>query len=292
MINSEIIQAATGIEVDFARVDGIGDLYAGHVDSIISYLVRDELLPILNYNDRISHVFCTSRISSLLPTHVFAIVCDDPTWAFFSVIDYLAASREYGESIIDPTSSTEGSWIATSGVQIGPRAKVEHFCSVFESTTIGADTLVRSGAAIGLDTFQHQRTTHGIISPRHDGCLKIGERAEIGANCSISRGFSYRDTIIGDDVKIDSNVSISHGVKIGKGSIICAGAMILGHSTIGENVFVGPGATVRNRVSIENGARVSIGSVVTQDVPNGKTVTGNFAVPHEDWLAFMKEISK
>lgn len=292
MITPKIVLAATGIYSDFSDVAGIGDLYANHLDGILSYVARDELIPVLNWNDRIRHVFCTPSVSSLLPQHARPIVCDDPIWAFFSLVDYLARSRVFVNSAIDPTSSTEGSWVAPLGVQIGPRAKLQQFCSVYESTTIGADTCVRSGASIGLDTFQHQRTTRGMISPSHDGSLIIGERVEIGANCSISRGFSYRNTIIGDDVKIDCNVSISHGVKIGKGSIICAGALIMGHSTLGENVFVGPGSTVRNRLVIEDGARVSIGSVVTRNVPIGKTVTGNFAVPHENWLAFIKEISK
>lgn len=292
MINSEVVYKSTGIEANVKNVEGIGDLYAKHVASIISYVVKEDLIPVLDWNKNISYVFCVPRVASLLPAHVSPIVCDDPTWAFFSVVDYLAASREHKDNFIDPTSVTAGSFMAPKGVRVGPRTKLEHFCSVYESTTIGADSIVRSGAAVGLDTFQHQRTTRGIISPRHDGSLFIGNRVEIGANCSISRGFSYRDTIIADDVKIDCNVSISHGVQIGKGSIICAGALILGHSRLGENVFVGPGATVRNRVSIDDGARVSIGSVVTRDVPTGKTVTGNFAVPHEDWLMFMKQLTK
>lgn len=292
MINSKTIREATGVECDVANIDGIGDLYADHAPTILSYIARAELLPALMGNKKISHVFCTDSVSGALPDGVTPIVCVDPTWAFFSVVDFLANLLNFDDSKIALNTHTDGSYIAPKGVSIQSGVNLEPFCSVRESTIIGENTIVRSGAAIGLDTFQHQRTKYGIISPRHDGSLMIGKNVEIGANTSISRGFSYRDTIIGDDVKIDCNVSISHGVTIGKGTVICAGVLILGHSVIGENVFVGPGAVLRNRIVIGDGARVSIGSIVTKDVSAGETVTGNFAVPHEAWMSFMKTVVK
>lgn len=287
-----MIRKATGVECDVDNICGIGDLYADHASKILSYIARAELIPALMENKKISHVFCTDSVSRVLPDGVEPIVCEDPTWAFFSVVDFLASFRSFDESKIASNTQTDGSYIDPKGVLIQPGVNLEPFCSVRESTTVGQNTIVRSGAAIGLDTFQHQRTKYGIISPRHDGSLIIGKDVEIGANTSISRGFSYRDTIIGDDVKIDCNVSISHGVEIGKGTVICAGVLILGHSVIGEDVFVGPGAVLRNRIVIGDGARVSIGSIVTRDVPAGETVTGNFAVPHEAWMSFMKTVVK
>lgn len=290
LISSKVIQDATGIESDVSDIGGIGDLYANHAPSILSYISKVELIPALADNKKISHVFCTDTIRKALPDGVTPIVCLDPVWAFFSVVDFLACSQNFGDSRLDLNISSEGSYIAPKGVFIRSGVKLEPFSSVRESTSIGENTVIRSGAAIGLDTFQHQRTKYGIISPRHDGSLRIGKNVEIGANTSISRGFSYRDTIIEDDVKIDCNVSISHGVTIGRGTIICAGVLILGHSIIGDNVFVGPGAVLRNRIIIGDGARVSIGSIVTKNVSAGETVTGNFAVPHESWMSFMKTI--
>ena len=291
MINSKIVLQATGMHCDISSVYGIGDLCAQHAPTILSYITRPELIPALMINKRITHVFCSDTLSRLLPDGVTPIVVKDPTWAFFSVVDFLACSRSFDISKIASSAHTDGSYIAPKGVLIEANVNLEPFCSIRESTTIGKNTIVRSGAALGLDTFQHQKTKYGLISPRHDGSLVIGNNVEIGAHAVVSRGFSYRDTVIADDVKIDCNVSISHGVRIGKGSIICAGVLILGHSLIGENVFIGPGAVLRNRIVIEDRARVSIGSVVTRNVSMDETVTGNFAVPHEAWISFMKSIS-
>lgn len=291
LIDRDTIKAATGHDFDIEQIAAVGDLYSRHADSILSYVVSAELLPVLSWNDRITHVFCTPNLVADIPERVRPLACEDPLWAFFSLVDHLAGARDFAASAIDPTSRVQGSWFAPTGVQVAGNVTLQPFSSIYEATTIGAGTLVRSGAVIGIDSFQHQRTAKGIISPRHDGDLRIGEKVEIGASCAISRGFSYRNTIISDEVKIDANVSISHGVEIGEGSIICAGALILGHSKIGKNVFVGPGATIRNRVKIEDGARISIGSVVTRDVAEGQTVTGNFAVPHENWMSFIRNLT-
>ena len=292
LIDSDTIFRATNIQIDTAPYHGIGDLFAMHTEKILSYITAEEWLKPLENNDRVSGVLCTKDFVEKIPKRVDAIVCDDPTWSYFSLVDFLAKNQRHQPSIIDPASVTEGSWIAKTGVKIAPRVQLDHFVSVYESTTIAEDSLVRSGAVLGLNSFQHQRTKTGIISPSHDGRLEIGKRVEIGANCAISRGFSYRNTVIGNDVKIDAHVCIAHGVSIKDRTIVCAGVEILGHSTIGEDVFIGPGALIRNRVNIGNGARISIGSVVTQDVPDGETVTGNFAVPHKEWLAFIKSLGE
>ena len=196
MIDRDTIRAATGHDFDIEPVAAVGDLYSRHADSILSYAVTADLLPVLSWNDRITHVFCAPKLVAEVPRHVQPLACEDPLWAFFALVDYLAGSRDFAQSVVDPTCRADGSWVAPTGVQVGADVTLQPFSSVYEATTIGAGTLVRSGAVIGIDSFQHQRTSKGIISPRHDGDLRIGEKVEIGANCAISRGFSYRDTII------------------------------------------------------------------------------------------------
>jgi len=123
---------------------------------------------------------------------------------------------------------------------------------------IANNVTIRSGAVLGLDSFQHQRTSHGILSPRHDGLLFIDEGTEIGAHGAFSKGFSYRPTYIGRDNKFDAHSYVAHGVRIGDENIICVGTRIMGHTKVG----------------------------------NGwdKVMSGNFAVSHDKWLSFVKSI--
>lgn len=60
---------------------------------------------------------------------------------------------------------------------------------------------------------------------------------------------------------------------------------------IGDNVWLGFGATIRNGLHIGNCARINMGSVVTKNIQNYGNVTGNFAIPHKDFIENLKKIT-
>ena len=131
----------------------------------------------------------------------------------------------------------------------------------------------------------------------------VSEKAKIGKNTKIWH-FTYvgDDTEIGDEVMIGSLVHIDYNVKIGDKTRIEGQAYIPPLSRIGREVFVGPAAVLTNDpypmcnkmigVTIEDnaiiGARaviragvtigknsvVSMGAVVTRDVPENSVVMG------------------
>ena len=77
-------------------------------------------------------------------------------------------------------------------------------------------------------------------------------------------------------------VTIGNHVQFGPKVILLAET---GPVAIGDDVWIGPNATVSSEVRVGNGARITLGSVAVSDVPAGKTVTGNFAVEHELFMA-------
>ena len=83
-------------------------------------------------------------------------------------------------------------------------------------------------------------------------------------------------------------VHIGHGTIVGRQTLFAAGTTISGNCIIGNRVWFGVHSTVSNRIQIGDHARISLGSVVTQDVPEGKTVTGNFAIPHPVFIQNLK----
>jgi UDP-3-O-[3-hydroxymyristoyl] glucosamine N-acyltransferase len=66
--------------------------------------------------------------------------------------------------------------------------------------------------------------------------------------------------------------------------------VLAGSVRLGNDVWIGPNSTISNGVTVGDGAKVSLGAVVTRDVPAGARVTGNFAVDHEKFLGFLKSI--
>jgi len=93
---------------------------------------------------------------------------------------------------------------------------------------------------------------------------------------------------LADGVKSDVMVYVGHNSQIGRKTFLAAGAKIPGNVWIGEDVWIGVNATISNRIRIGDGARVSLGSVVTKDVPAGATVSGNFAIDHQRFLKNLK----
>ena len=115
------------------------------------------------------------------------------------------------------------------------------------------------------------------------------EYSEIGSGVQVEGATLMKDvTDIGQYVKIDNSVVIGHGSSIGTRTLIAGMSVISGNVTIAADVFIGVGVTISNRIRIGDHARVSLGSVVTKDVPAGQTVTGNFAIDHARFMQNLK----
>ena len=61
---------------------------------------------------------------------------------------------------------------------------------------------------------------------------------------------------------------------------------------VGDHVWLGFGATLRNGLIIGEGSRVNMGSVVTKNVLPGESVTGNFAIEHDKFMENLKNSVK
>jgi acetyltransferase-like isoleucine patch superfamily enzyme len=102
----------------------------------------------------------------------------------------------------------------------------------------------------------------------HIGGIWFGEEVTLGSNVTIDRG-ALGDTLIGNNVHIDSHVHIGHNADIGYNTQITAGAIIGGSAVLEGNNYVGLGAIIRNKAQIGLGAKIGMGAVVVKDIPPG-----------------------
>lgn len=293
MITSQTIRDACGLEFDIDGFVGLANadqrLEGG---PYITFCESERYLDAIRANPAIGLVFIRQDLLSKVED-MPVLVVEDPKWVFFSIVNHLAKTRARQKTAIGEHCYIHPSvQIAEFGVLIGDNVVIEPNVTILPDVVIGSGSVVRSGAAMGINGFEHKRTTRGILSVEHDGSLILGERVEVGPNNTVIKGFSYRDTVIGPDTKLDGLVHYAHGVQSGPRCMIAASAMIAGHVTLGADVWIGPGASISNRIDIGDGAYVTLGSVVTKSVPAGMRVTGNFAVKHEDWVRFVKSLGK
>ena len=180
--------------------------------------------------------------------------------------------------------------IADKNVIIGNNVTIEEFAVIRENTVINDNSIIRAGCKIAGEGFEFKNTSEEVFHVSHIGGVIIGESVEIQYNTCIDKAiYPWDNTVIGDHVKIDNLVHIGHAVKVDSRTMIVANSGIGGRVSIGEDVWIGFGATIRNGIHIGDRARTNMGSVVTRNVGTEEAVTGNFAIPHKDFIANLKK---
>lgn len=106
--------------------------------------------------------------------------------------------------------------------------------------------------------LQHYKYKYGI---------EISPKTEIGTGFYIGH---FGGIIVNSEAKIGKNCNISHGVTIG----LANRGTNKGVATIGENVYIGPGAKIVGAVKIGDNVAIGSNCVVTKDIPNNAVVVG------------------
>lgn len=279
MITERDLSSATG-EHSAVRfeVDALDIASGTSAPRILSFLDDERFAQDARDNDHLKALLVTESLQNEFADASFeVIVVPDPRWSFYTLANALVSQRpEPGPSQVHPEAFvSDQAWIAPTGVTIGPGCTIEAFAAVHSGVTLEPGVTVRSGAIVGNIGFEHKRTSRGVVSILHDGGVRVGEGTEIGSLVNIAQGFVRRETIIGRDVRIDSQSHVAHGCHIGDAVFIAAGVTISGSVTLENEVWVGPGAVISNQLTIGARSRVAIGAVVLRDVPQDSRVAGN-----------------
>ena len=160
------------------------------------------------------------------------------------------------------------------GVKIGRRTIIGHNVIIYDGVWIGDDCYIKSNTVIGEDGFGFERDENGVpVRMQHIGTVRIGNRVEIGCLNTVCRG-TIGATVIEDDVKIDDHVHIAHNCYLGSKSLVTACVEFSGGVVLGEQCWIGPNSSFKQKINIGESAFVGIASYVTKDVAPGITVAG------------------
>jgi serine O-acetyltransferase len=97
--------------------------------------------------------------------------------------------------------------------------------------------------------------------------IEIHPGAKIGERLFIDHGMGV---VIGETAEVGENVTLLQGVTLGGTSL----KREKRHPTLGDNVVVGAGAKIIGAFKIGDGSRIGAGSVVVREVPTNSVVVG------------------
>lgn len=151
------------------------------------------------------------------------------------------------------------------GACIGRDSRLEASVTLYPRTTLGDAVVVHAQTVIGSDGFGYAFDGQQHVKIEQLGSVRIGDRVEIGAGCTIDRG-ALDDTVIGNGVKIDNQVQIAHNVIIGDNTIICGCSAVAGSAKIGANCIIAGAVGIANHVTIVDGVTVTAMTLVNRDI--------------------------
>ena len=270
----------------------------GHADGrALVYAGDARALSRLAKSEGAGAVITTAELGEQVPAAFALATAEHPEGAFYELHGWLHRSSEFYwrdfATEIDPSANvSDRAYVAPKNVRIGPRAIVEPNVTVRERVVVGADSIVRAGVVLGMEGFEFKgpamrqgRVTRAEwdygttnVAVPHAGSVRIGERVEIQANCTVDRSVFRVPTSIGDDTKLDNLVHIAHNVHVGARCLIAAGAMLAGSTDVEDEVWIGPSAVISSGLRIGRGAAIVIGATITKDVGPGERVASDLKV--------------
>lgn len=271
-----------------AAFSSIESLEAASTDSLVWCSPKKENREQLIQNTRAAVILCDKEIPEGLAINKTLVKTADPRKTFMELVNGLKAEeQEFGvhpSAVVHPEANIHPeSWIGPftyiGKSSVGKGTVIHGHAHIYDNVMIGEDVVLEAGVVIGADGYGYQKNHDGDWERfPHLGGVIIENKVEVSCNATIDRG-ALGNTVIGRNTKVSKETHISHNVVTGQRCIIAGGAMVSGSVKMGNDVWIGPNASILNKLTIEDNVTVSIGAVVTKDIKTGFMAVGNRIIP-------------
>ena len=173
--------------------------------------------------------------------------------------------------------------VVGADVRVGSDCCVHHHVSLL-NCDVGDRCVIHSGVRIGEDGFGFEvDAASGAVRKKPQTLrVRMGDDVEVGANSCIDRG-SWRDTVVGESVKMDNLVQIGHNVQVGRATFLCGQSALAGSTTVGAYCRFGGRSGAVDHIEVGDKVDVAANSVLTRSVEGGAVYAGFPAVPIREW---------
>lgn len=170
---------------------------------------------------------------------------------------------------VDPSAVIGPYAVIDENVVVGPGCKISAHAYITGHTTMGENNVVHSGAVIG-DAPQDLRYKD---EPTR---LRIGNNNTFREHSTIHRSNKLsEDTLIGSGNYFMASSHVGHNCVLGDNNILANGAVLGGHVTVADKVFISATCMIHQFVRIGSLALMQGGSGISKDLPPFTIARGN-----------------
>ena len=218
-------------------------------------------------NKKLFKNYKSNRILSSQPRITFIKICE------FMIKKRIIKNFFLNKKVIGKNCLIHQTAKIGNNVKLGNNVKIGTNV-IIDNCSISDNSIISDNCVIGNTGFGFIKYNSKLTINKHFGNVIIGKNVFIGPLTNIERGH-IDNTIIKDNVKIDSLVQIGHNCSIDKDSIITAGCILSGNVKVGKKVWIGPKTSVLEKIVIRDNCLIGIGSNVLKNLEKNYIHFGN-----------------
>lgn len=174
---------------------------------------------------------------------------------------------------IHPRAAIDAHAELGEGVEVGPFAVIERDVQIGAGTRILAGAHIRAHTTLGCENLVRDHAILGgdpqdVSYAGAQTSAIIGDRNIFAEGMTVHRGTAEGSrTVIGSDCFFMANSHVAHDCVVEDHVIFANGALLGGHSSVGERAFISGNVAVHQNVRVGRLAMLSGLGVFTIDVP-------------------------
>jgi UDP-3-O-[3-hydroxymyristoyl] glucosamine N-acyltransferase len=252
---------------------------------------------------------------------ITALRSENPYFDFARTIEFFYQPPRYSPGV-HPTAVVaksarvgEGAHIGPycfidEDAQIGPRAVLHSFVTIYRGARIGADffahahavvrefctvgdrVILQNGAIIGGDGLGFAKRKDGSwYKIAQSGEAILEDDVEVQSNACVDRA-TVGETRIGRGSKLDDLVLVGHASKVGSNAMLCGQVGLAGSTHIGNGAILAGQVGTAGHLTVGDNTVVTAKSGIPSDVPARSMYSGYPAVDNRQWLKTVAALNR